>query len=56
MSAFSRLASGLRSLPSWAARYLDNRLAAIEDSVQEFANAFKTGEPQAYMTSFGGKH
>lgn len=33
MSAFSRLASGLRSLPSWAARYLDNRLAAIEDSV-----------------------
>ncbi len=33
MSAFSRLASGLRSLPSWAARYIDNRLAAIEDSV-----------------------
>lgn len=38
MSAFSRLASGLRSLPSWAARYLDNRLAAIEDSVAGLAS------------------
>jgi hypothetical protein len=33
MSAFSRLASALRSVPSWAARYLDNRLAAIETSI-----------------------
>jgi len=38
MSAFSRLASGLRSLPSWAARYLDNRLAAIEDSIAGLAS------------------
>lgn len=33
MSAFSRLAQALRSLPSWGARYLDNRLAAVEDSI-----------------------
>lgn len=33
MSAFSRLASALRSLPSWAARYLDTRLTAIESSI-----------------------
>lgn len=37
MSAFSRLASALRSLPSWAARYIDNRLAAIEASVAGLA-------------------
>jgi hypothetical protein len=37
-SAFSRLAAGLRSLPSWAARYIDNRLAAIEDSVAGLAS------------------
>ena len=38
MSAFSRLASALRSLPSWAARYIDNRLAAIEDSIAGLAS------------------
>ena len=38
MSAFSRLASALRSLPSWGARYLDNRLAAIEDSIAGLAS------------------
>lgn len=27
----------------------------IEDSVQEFASAVRTGEPQAYMASFGDK-
>lgn len=37
MSAFSRLASALRSLPSWASRYIDNRLAAIEDSIAGLA-------------------
>ena len=42
-----------RMLRAWEKQSID---AAIEDSVQEFANAFKTGEPQAYMTSFGGKH
>lgn len=38
MSAFSRLASALRSLPSWAARYIDNRLAAVEDSIAGLAS------------------
>ena len=42
-----------RMLRAWEKQSID---AAIEDSVQEVANAFKTGEPQAYMTSFGGKH
>jgi hypothetical protein len=37
MSAFSRLASALRSLPAWAARYLDNRITALEDSVSGLA-------------------
>lgn len=38
MSAFSRLASALRSLPSWAARYIDNRLAAVEASIAGLAS------------------
>ena len=42
-----------RMLRAWESQSID---AAIEDSVQEFANAFKTGEPQAYMASFGEKH
>ena len=42
-----------RMLRAWEAQSID---AAIDDSVQEFANAFKTGEPQAYMASFGAKH
>ena len=42
-----------RMLRAWEKQPID---AAIEDSVQEFANAFKTGEPQAYMAGFGGKH
>jgi hypothetical protein len=37
MSAFSRLASALRSLPAWAARYLDNRITALEASVAGLA-------------------
>lgn len=39
-----------RMLRAWEKQSLDQ---AIEDSVQEFANAFKTGEPQAYMARFG---
>ena len=42
-----------RMLRAWEKQSID---AAIEDSVQEFASAFKTGEPQAYMASFGAKH
>lgn len=39
-----------RMLRAWERQSLDQ---AIDDSVQEFANAFKTGEPQAYMARFG---
>ncbi len=42
-----------RMLRAWEKQSID---AAIDESVQEFANAFKTGEPQTYMASFGAKH
>ena len=42
-----------RMLRAWEKQSIDT---AIDESVQEFANAFKTGEPQAYMASFGAKH
>ena len=39
-----------RMLRAWEKQSIDQ---AIEDSVQEFASAFQTGEPQAYMARFG---
>lgn len=42
-----------RMLRAWEKQSIDS---AIDESVQEFANAFKTGEPQTYMASFGAKH
>lgn len=54
MSAFSRLAAALRSLPSWGARYLDNRLAAIEDSIAGLASdgTFTMSSAAAYKAVY----
>ncbi len=54
MSAFSRLAAFLRSVPSSGARYLDNRLAAIEDSIAGLASdgTFTMSSAAAYKVVY----
>lgn len=55
MSAFSRLASFIRSAPGAAAQYLDNRLTAIESSIAGLASdgTFTMSSAAAFKAVYG---